>query len=107
MAHIYVAGPYSTGDTMLHIRAAIKAADALMVAGFVPYVPHLTGFWHVISPKPYEDWMELDMAWLRRCDAVLRLPGESSGADREVALAAGLDMPVYTDLGELIGEVNR
>jgi hypothetical protein len=32
---------------------------------------------------------------LQHCDAVLRLPGESTGADQDVAIAGELGLPVY------------
>ena len=35
------------------------------------------------------------------CDAVLRIPGESRGADLDVARAVQLRLPVYRDLSEL------
>ena len=40
-------------------------------------------------------------AFLRRCDAVLRLPGKSPGADKEVKEAQALDMPVYFGIEDL------
>ncbi len=105
--HVYIAGPLSVGDTMRNIRTAITMGDVLLDLGFMPYVPHLTGFWDVISPKPYEDWMALDMAWLRRCDALLRLPGDSPGADSEVGFAFEQGIPVFYELSELIEGANR
>jgi hypothetical protein len=38
---------------------------------------------------------------LERCDAVLRIPGESRGADLDVERARHLGIPVYTDVGDL------
>ena len=38
---------------------------------------------------------------LSRCDAVLRLPGESRGADLDVARAHELGLPVYRDASEI------
>jgi hypothetical protein len=38
---------------------------------------------------------------LERCDAVLRIPGDSRGADQDVARAIQLGLPVYRDLSEL------
>jgi hypothetical protein len=35
---------------------------------------------------------------LEHCDAVLRLPGESTGADQDVAIAQERGLPVYYDL---------
>lgn len=109
---VYVAGPYSQGDQAANVRAAIDAADKLAAAGHVPYIPHLTHFWHLVTPRPYQWWLDYDAQWLACCDAVLRLPGRSAGADEEVALAAELGIPVYggnprvrtaTDVDILIG----
>ena len=102
---VYVAGPYSTGDVMLNIRAAVEAADQLVARGHIPYVPHVTGMWHLVSPRPYQWWLSYDEVWLRCCDAVLRLEGESAGADAEVLLAKRLYMPVYYGIDELPVEV--
>lgn len=98
---VYIAGPYSKGDQAMNVREAIHMADVLIERHYCPYVPHLTHFWHFLSPKPYEFWLEYDAAWVLQCDAVLRLPGESSGADREVTLAGHADIPVAYDLDEL------
>jgi hypothetical protein len=38
---------------------------------------------------------------LQHCDAVLRLPGESTGADQDVAIARQLGLPVYQELAEV------
>jgi hypothetical protein len=38
---------------------------------------------------------------LARCDAVLRLPGESVGADQDVALARRRGLPVYHDVAQI------
>ena len=43
-------------------------------------------------PMDYETILKQDLAWVKKCDALLRLPGDSPGADREVqyALSQGL-----------------
>lgn len=99
---IYVAGPYTKGDPCVNTHAAIAAGNRLMDAGFAPFVPHLSHFWHTVTPRPYEDWMSLDMRWVEVADAVLRLPGESSGADREVQHAESLGIPVFHSIDELL-----
>ena len=98
MKRIYIAGPYSAGDVAVNVRNAIQAANSLLDWGFWPYCPHLTHFQHLLFPRPYEDWLRLDLEWLAVCDAVLRLPGMSPGADREVARAHELDLPVFHDI---------
>lgn len=38
---------------------------------------------------------------LQHCDAVLRLPGDSSGADTDVMIARERGIPVYVDLADI------
>ena len=99
---VYVAGPYSLGDPVLNVENAILAADKLAACGFVPFVPHLSHFWHLQHPHHYEFWMEQGSEWLRCCDAVLCLAGESRGAACEVELATYLEIPVFYDLQALV-----
>lgn len=40
---------------------------------------------------------------LRRCDAILRIPGESKGADLDVLRAGELGLRIFTDLAEIPG----
>jgi hypothetical protein len=99
---IYVAGPYSKGDTAINVRNAMEAGVKLLELGHAPYVPHLTHFLHLHKPQPYEVWTTLDNAYLPYCEALIRLPGESSGADAEVALARKLSIPVFEGLNEFL-----
>jgi hypothetical protein len=92
---IYIAGPYTRGDAALNVRRALAAAETLRTKGWFPFIPHLYHFWHFVFPHPYDYWMEMDLSWLETCDAILRLPGKSAGADDEVARAEDLCMPVY------------
>ncbi len=95
---VYVAGPISNGDQFANIAAGIDAAHAIREHGHTPFVPHLTFAWHMRHPRPYADWLEYDLAWLDVCDALVRLPGESPGADQEVAAASERGIAVYFGL---------
>lgn len=95
---IYIAGPYTKGDVAVNVRNAIEAASEVAEWGCWPFLPHLTHFWHLVSPRPYEFWCELDNQFLPHCDELIRLPGESTGSDREVALAESLGIPVFLGL---------
>ena len=95
---IYVAGPYTGGDVCANVREAGLAAFKLRDAGAVPIVPHLSHFLHYLYPRPYEYWMDWDFALLAKCDALVRLAGVSSGADREVERAREMDIPVFYDV---------
>ena len=101
MKYIYIAGPLSKGDQAANIRIAIHHANLCLRYGLIPFLPHLTWFWHLVTPKEYEEWLSLDDAWLQKCDAVFRIAGESAGVDREVARARELGLPVFTDPQEL------
>lgn len=95
MRKIYIASPYTIGDIAVNVHNQIQAANELMDLGFTVHVPLLSHFQHLIFPRPYRDWLTNDLEWLPVCDAILRLPGESSGADIEVKLAKKLKIPVY------------
>ena len=93
---VYISSPYSIGDKIKNIHRQINVAHKLMDNGLVPLAP-LPGS-HVLNEmrwRPYEDWMAVDLEHVASCDAVLRLKGESSGADREVAFAESLGIPVF------------
>jgi hypothetical protein len=98
---VYVAGPYTQGDVAQNVRRAIVAANVLLDRGYAPFVPHLTHFWHLLCPRPYADWLALDLVWLAQCDIVLRLPGPSNGADRECAAARAAGIPVVFEIDAL------
>ena len=102
MKRIYVAGPYTKGDVAVNVRVAIAAGNALAEAGALPFIPHLTHFWHLCCPHNWQFWLGYDLEWLRLCDAVLRLPGESTGADLEVMEAERLGKPVLCSVGETL-----
>lgn len=102
IARIYVAGPYTSGDVAVNVRNAYAAANRLADLGFAPFVPHATHFWHMLFPRPYEFWLELDNQFLPCCAAVLRLPGPSKGADKEVQLALSLGIPAFQDIDKLV-----
>lgn len=99
---IYVAGPYTKGDVAENVRNAIITGNNLRALGHTPFIPHLTHFWHLLVPHDIEFWYKYDLEWLKVCDAVFRLNGESHGADKEVELANQLNIPVVYDYAELI-----
>ena len=91
---IYVAGPYSSNHTN-GVREALGAAEKIWADGGIPVVPHLTHFWDLMHPHGYEEWMDYDEALLARCDALVRIPGNSKGADREVQFAVDAGIPLF------------
>jgi hypothetical protein len=102
LPRVYVAGPYTRGDMAQNVAAAMRAADELIEAGFAPFVPHLSHFQHMAHPRPYRVWTALDFAWLAVCDAAVRLPGHSTGADAEVAWCRRHRIPVFASVQALV-----
>ena len=99
---VYIAGPYSRGDVILNIRAAIDAGDAVMEAGHIPFIPHLNMAWHLLHPHSDATWYKYGLAWVEHCDALLRLPGVSVGADREVEEARTCLIPIFDSVAAFL-----
>ena len=101
---VYVCGPITKGNMTDNIGRGIKAGAELMAAGFVPYIPHLDFMAAIMCPNEfsYEAILTADLEWISRCDAILRLPGESPGGNREVAYAKKIGVPVFYTLKDLV-----
>jgi len=92
---VYVSGPYTHPDPIWNTSLAARIGTGLFKAGFIPFVPHLSMFWHSITPMDYEDWLEIDLAMISKFDFVFRFFGESKGADRECERAQELSIPIF------------
>lgn len=80
-----------------HFRGEMIANDAGEITTRRGEVVATTG--HDGHPEfgrfTHADWLSVDKAWVAAADAVLRLPGESKGADEEVAFAKSAHIPVF------------
>lgn len=116
---VYLAGPISKGDLAHNINQATDAFAALARAGLAPLCPHWSAFsggakvsatggsvYAVASAVgcglSHADWLDVDLTFVERSDAVLRLPGESTGADMEVAHARDKGIPVFDSVAAVI-----
>ena len=98
---IYIASPYTIGDTAANVARSMTAWHNLVDGGYAPYCPLLSHFLHLHRQRPYAHWLEQDLVWIAVCDGLLRLDGRSSGADDEVAEAQRLGIPVFYTWREL------
>lgn len=101
MLVIYISSAYTLGDIAENVRAQLDASDTLIELGFCPIAPLLSHYQQIYKPRSWYEWMDVDMELVSRCDALLRLPGKSTGADTEVSLAKKLKIPVYYDIGHM------
>lgn len=102
MIKVYIASPYTNGDVAVNVKVQIDSFAELMDAGFAPFAPLYSHFQHMVHPRDYNKWLELDFEWIPVCDCLLRLPGESAGADKEVQLALSLGKPIFYSIVEVI-----
>lgn len=117
---ILIAGPYrsGTGDDLEKMAANLaqleQAAWPVFAAGHVPMIgewvalPVLrsrgaTVFEAVAEQVMYPTAQRL----LQHCDAVLRLPGESVGADQDVAIARSRGLPIYHRVEDIPSRVEH
>src|SRR5438132_9448642 len=102
---VYVAGPISIGDVQANVQKAMDLGETLIKLGYAPYIPHLD---MALAPKGlegterYERALDVDFSVISVCHALIRLPGESHGADREVKWAKEIGVPVYYTLEDLL-----
>ncbi len=112
---ILVAGPYrgGTGDDPVRMAANLERLEQVTLplfrAGHVP----LIGEWLALPLlRQAGATAPSDPAWaeicypiahrlIERCDAVLRLPGASAGADEDVRRARLRGLPVYLRLEDV------
>lgn len=112
---VLIAGPYASGtdgdpDRMAaNLRRLEEAAWPVFERGHVPMIgewvalPVLTGMGASgpTDPRAADVLYPTAERLLQHCDAVLRLPGESRGADNDVAIARRRGLPVYTSVEEI------
>ena len=114
---ILIAGPYRSGtgdDPALldaNLRRLEEAAWPIFQAGHVPMIgewvalPVLRGAGGTSVADGIAEQIMYPTAerLLAVCDAVLRLPGDSKGADQDVAIAQKRGIPVFHSLTEIPG----
>lgn len=112
---ILIAGPYRSGtgdDPVLldrNLRRLEEAAWPVFQKGHVPMIgewvalPVLSsaGASGIADPLAEQVLYPTAHRLLQHCDAVLRLPGKSTGADLDVRIAKERGIPVYTSIDHI------
>jgi hypothetical protein len=114
---ILIAGPYrsGTGDDPDKMRSNLRRLEdvswPLFKAGHIPMIGEWVAIpvWRAaggaaIGDSLYDAIFHPTAArLLGLCDAVLRLPGHSAGADNDVRLAQERGIPVFHDIRDVPG----
>ena len=114
---ILIAGPYRSGtgddeDLMAANLARLEAAAwPVFAAGHIPMIgewvalPILRSAGVATATDPLAEHVMYPTAQrlLARCDAVLRLPGASTGADQDVDIARERGLPVWYRIEDVPG----
>ena len=114
---ILIAGPYrsGTGDDPTKMDAKLRRLEAvswpLFKAGHIPMIGEWVALpvWRSAGGIKLGDALYDQIFYptaerlLSICDAVLRLPGESAGADADVLLAIEYGLTVYRRLEDVPG----
>ena len=125
---VYIAGAIQNGDIFQNIRQAEDAFKELANLGYAPFCPHWGCYGGNVSPttmmvdgcmgimetrtlvarpKPcsmglsHDQWLDIDESWVFASHALLRLPGESPGADKEIMFANRYGCKIFYDIPTL------
>ena len=111
---ILIAGPYRSGtndDPAAlddNLRFLESVAPLIFDAGHIPMIgewvalPIMNQVGSIVGDdRSLEILTPTAERLLQHCDAVLRLPGSSAGADNDVIIANQLGIPVYTRVEEI------
>jgi hypothetical protein len=112
---ILIAGPYRSGtnDDPLKMSANLRRLENFALPIYrIGHIP-MIGEWvalpilrsagsnEVASSVQEEFLYPVAARLLTRCDAVLRIPGESKGADQDVQIARERGLPVFRSVEEI------
>ncbi|MEM8893224.1 MAG: DUF4406 domain-containing protein [Bacteroidota bacterium] len=112
---ILIAGPYRSGtnDDPQLIQQNLDNLEAMALPIFRKGHVPMIGEWVALPLARLAGSIAMgDQAWnevqypaahrlLEKCDAVLRIPGKSSGADKDVEIALSRGLKVYYHLDEI------
>jgi len=118
---VLIAGPYRSGTNDAaekmaeNLRRLEQYALPLYEAGHLPVIgewvalPIIRNAGSVCVGDPvYQEYLyPVANRLLQRCDAVLRIPGESKGADQDVEIARQRGLPVFFRLEDVPVAIKR
>lgn len=111
MRVVYVAGPFRAVNqrgepdmwrVQQNVMRAMEVARAVWHVGVAALCPHANSMFFT-GAEPDSVWLAGAIELMRRCDAVIVVPGweQSAGTIEEVRIAREIGLPVFVDLGDI------
>jgi hypothetical protein len=105
MKIVYVAGKFAGAndwERYKNVRRAEHLGFAVAEAGAMPLIPHMNTA-HFHGTLTDEFWYEGTLELLKRCDAMVLVPGweDSRGTAEELKWARVVEMPIFERIDEL------
>lgn len=108
---IFISGPLTNGgqatnaEMIKNMEKAVLAGIECIKKGHYPFIPHLSMITHKVAMEqgfdiPWQSWMDIDHAFLNKCDAILYL-GSSKGADLELSQARDYKLKIYMSVDDI------
>jgi hypothetical protein len=93
---IYLSGPITKGNPKTNFKQACDAQRVLMESGRYAVINPMLTMAHPDEKEiTWDCWLRTDLEIVTRVDRVIRLPGLSSGADKECDYARSIGVPVF------------
>lgn len=99
---VYISGPITKGNKNHNIFQAMEAHQRLLLLRFSVIDPMPSMLYPFNNEIEHQAWLENDLPHVRVASAVLRLPGESLGAEMECLYAEQCGVPIYHSIEELL-----
>jgi hypothetical protein len=97
----YFAAPYERPSHDVNVSLYFEAVamwcyvhDAVSGVVTVPVLPLADHYLELYQGRSHAEWLALNFELVRGCERLVRLPGDSSVAEQEVAYARGLGLHV-------------
>lgn len=92
---VYFAAPYTNPDPAVNVPLYFETVALYCeffkrqshTARIVPIMPHAFHYLDARCPASYDEWMGIDKELIKSANMLVRLPGESAGAEIEVNYA--------------------